>query len=101
MEVTDGKGNPVKALVNVNLVDEALYALKDQHVDILGRIYQDTYYSGIKTTHYTHDTPEMLSGGAEKGGEGGSERWDFKYTVIFKTLTINKQGSSSILSSPG
>ncbi|MGI5858651.1 MAG: alpha-2-macroglobulin family protein, partial [Tepidanaerobacteraceae bacterium] len=96
VEVTDGKGNPVKALVNVNLVDEALYALKDQHVDILGRIYQDTYYSGIKTTHYTHDTPEMLSGGAEKGGEGGSERRDFKDTVIFKTLTTNKQGRAQV-----
>ena len=43
VEVTDGRGKPVKATVNLNLVDEALYALQDQHVDILA------IYIGILT----------------------------------------------------
>lgn len=95
IQVTDSKGKPVKALVNVNLVDEALYALQNRHVDILGHIYSDTYNSGIQTTYYTHETPQA-PGGAEGGGEGGSERKDFKDAVLFETLSTDKHGKASV-----
>lgn len=92
LEVTDKNGRPVQAQVNLNLVDEALYAMQDQHVDILGCIYQDAYFPGIKTSFYSHEPPEMDLGGAEHGGEGGSERVDFRDTVLFKTLSTDKKG---------
>ena len=33
----------------------------------------------------------MPSDGAEQGGEGGSERKDFRDTVMFKTIVTDKQ----------
>ncbi|MCG1013386.1 Ig-like domain-containing protein [Tepidanaerobacter sp. GT38] len=96
VKVTDKQGKPVKAVVNLNLVDEALYALQDQHVDILRAIYSDTFDSGIKTSFYTHEIPDMPPGGAEHGGEGGSERKDFRDAVLFKTLTTDNKGRAQI-----
>lgn len=96
VKVTDKQGKPVKAVVNLNLVDEALYALQDQHVDILRAIYSDTFDSGIKTSFYTHEIPDMPPGGAEHGGEGGSERKDFRDAVLFKTLTTDNKGKAQI-----
>ncbi len=94
VEVTDSSGRPVEALVNLNLVDEALYALRQQYADILGDIYGDIYGSGIYITGFTHETADSLSGGAEGGGEGGSERKDFKDAVLFKTVSTDRQGKA-------
>lgn len=93
IEVKDKEGKPVEALVNLNLVDEALYALRQQYTDILDSIYSDFYDSGIRMTGYTHESPDgSPGGGAEGGGEGGSARMDFKDTVLFKTVSTNKDG---------
>lgn len=98
LEVRDQKGNPVKATVNLNLVDEALYALQDQYTDLLYSLYghPNTMLSGIKGTLITHQPPDPRLGGAEGGGEGGSERRYFKDTVLFKTLTTDGTGKASV-----
>ncbi|MGI6423881.1 MAG: Ig-like domain-containing protein [Tepidanaerobacteraceae bacterium] len=96
IKVTDKKGNPVEALVNLNLVDEALYALQYHHTDILNDLYTATYDTGIKTTFFSHEVPLMPSDGAEQGGEGGSERKDFRDTVMFKTIVTDKQGKARV-----
>ena len=96
VKVTDKQGKAVKAVVNLNLVDEALYALQDQHVDILRAIYSDFLDSGIKTSFYSHEIPDMPPGAAEHGGEGGSERKDFKDAVLFKTLTTDNDGKARV-----
>jgi|LSQX01.2.fsa_nt_gb uncharacterized protein YfaS (alpha-2-macroglobulin family) len=91
VRVTDPQDRPVKnARVNINLVDEALYALGDQQVDLLRSIYGDHYYLYLENwrSHYTPD----YRGGAEKGGEGGGERREFRDTVLFTTLETGSDG---------
>lgn len=90
IQVSDQKGRPVKAQVNINLVDEALYSLQEQYVDLLASLYRDYVYSSFSSrkSHYYPDNRF----GAEQGGEGGAERRDFRDTVIFKTLETDREG---------
>lgn len=97
VQVKDKSKKPIKAHVNLNLVDEALYAIRDQEADILGKIYGDFVSSGLKYTLKTHGSiDDRGDGGAEYGGEGGSERKDFKDAVFFKTVVTNNQGKASV-----
>ena len=93
VEVRDKGGKPIPATVNLNIVDEALYALRDQSVNILSSLYGDYISSGIRKTVFTH---EMAKGGfgAEHGGEGGSERKDLRDAVFFDTITTDKNGKA-------
>lgn len=93
VQVTDQANKPVKAKVNLNLVDEAIYNMAEQHVDLLGRLYSDFIYMhlNIRKSHY-HPT---YGGGAEKGGEGDGERKDFRDTVLFTTLETNEEGKAN------
>jgi len=93
VQVKDLKGQPVQAIVNLNLVDEALYALRDQNANILYKLYNDHLGSGIRRTTMTHKMPPM-GGGAEHGGEGGSERKDLRDAVFFATLTTDNNGKA-------
>lgn len=95
IESRDKQGQPVEAHVNLNLVDEALYAIKDQYTNILSSLYNDSLHSGIKRTFYTHQPPQP-GNLAEGGGEGGSERKDFKDTVFFTTVTTDKKGKAKV-----
>ncbi|HHV64886.1 MAG TPA: alpha-2-macroglobulin [Peptococcaceae bacterium] len=93
LQVTDPKEQPVSgAQVNLNLVDEALFALRDQRVNFLDSLYGDYYYLFLQTRK-SHDNIGS-PGGAEKGGEGGSERQDFRDTVLFTTVTTDKDGKA-------
>lgn len=95
VEITDKNGRPVEAKVNLNLVDEALYAIQDQYTDILRDLYGDIISSGIRSTSITHEAPDIGFGGAEHGGEGGSERKDFKDAVFFDTITADRHGKAT------
>ncbi|OGB90061.1 hypothetical protein A2625_01850 [candidate division WOR-1 bacterium RIFCSPHIGHO2_01_FULL_53_15] len=66
VNVTDAKGLPVKAEVNLNLVDEAFYMLSPEQVDPLNEIFAGLS-SGIIDSYMSHQYPELESG-AEKGG---------------------------------
>jgi len=97
LEVRDKEGRPVAATVNLNLVDEALFMLSPQEVDTLRSLYGDFLSSGILMTSTTHDNPaNYFGGGAERGGEGGSGRQDFKDTAFFETITTGKDGKASV-----
>jgi len=93
--VQDAQGRPAAgAVVNLNLVDEALYALQEQYVDILGDLYGDMVSSGVVRTYGSHEPPPS-GGGAEKGGEGGGVRRDFKDAVLFTTVTTDGAGRAA------
>lgn len=96
VQVNDSAGRPVTARVNLNLVDEALYALKGQEVDFLKNLYGDWLGSGIINTAFTHRVFFNSEGGAEKGGEGESERRDFKDAAFFHTLDTDKNGRATV-----
>jgi len=89
--VQDKDKKPVRAQVNLNLVDEALYSLYNQQTDLLAALYTD-YIQPYITTRVSHLHPGNFPGGAEKGGEGGGERSDFRDTVLFATLETDKDG---------
>ncbi len=93
--LTDEAGNPIKGFVNLNLVDEALLALRDQTVnfvdDLLSNNTYDTYFYSI----VSHVAPEG-GGGAEQGGEGDGGREDFRDTALFETVQTDASGKASV-----
>ncbi|MBP2019230.1 hypothetical protein J2Z79_002655 [Symbiobacterium terraclitae] len=93
--VQDAQGRPAAgAVVNLNLVDEALFALREQYVDILGDLYGDWVRSGVLRTYGSHEPPPG-AGAAEKGGEGGGVRRDFKDAVLFTSVTTDAAGRAA------
>ncbi|HHT62229.1 MAG TPA: alpha-2-macroglobulin [Clostridia bacterium] len=97
VEVRDKKGRPVAAIVNLNLVDEALYMLSPQQVNILGSLYGDYLSNGVWMTASTHQNPaNYYGGGAEQGGEGGVGRQDFRDTAFFETISTGRDGKASV-----
>lgn len=94
VRISDSGNQSVKsARVNLNLVDEAIYSLRDQSVDLLRSLYTDYIHTYLNTRR-SHYHPENF-GGAERGGEGGSERKDFRDTVLFVTLETDSGGWAS------
>ncbi len=92
VKVTDDRNKPVKASVNLNLVDEAIYSMQEQQVNFLANLYQD-FIRLYLDSKATHEHPQY-GGGAEKGGEGGAERKDFMDTVLFTTVETNSRGQA-------
>lgn len=95
LDVRDQRGRPVQAQVNLNLVDEALFALADQQVDLLRSLYGDLLGTGIITSASSHLDPQRVGGGAEQGGEGGGIRENFQDAAYFQTLQSSKNGTAS------
>lgn len=93
LQVLDLKAQPVPgAQVNLNLVDEALFSLREQNVSFLHDLYGDTIHLTL-LTRKSHNHPDF-PGGAEQGGEGGSERKDFRDTVLFTTVETDDKGKA-------
>ncbi|MDX9871120.1 MAG: Ig-like domain-containing protein [Clostridia bacterium] len=92
VEVKDKNNKPVQAEVNLNLVDEAIYSMAEQQVDLLNRLYNDQIYFYLNTRK-SHYHPGF-GGGAEMGGEGGGERRDFRDTVLFASVHTDSKGTA-------
>ena len=107
VKVTDKDGRPVKAQLNLNLVDEALYALRDQSADILGSLYGDHVPSGILRSHAGNvmdgarvETTAMDKAAAPSSPPGaGAEReqatrvrTEFKDAAYFTTIATDGAG---------
>ncbi|HEY3367161.1 MAG TPA: Ig-like domain-containing protein [Symbiobacteriaceae bacterium] len=89
------RGKPASARVNLNLVDEALYALRDQSVNLLNGLYGTNQVpSGILQWNVSHKVP-LPGSGAEKGGDGGGVRADFRDAVFFQTVTTDAGGKAT------
>mgnify|MGYP001218821801 FL=1 len=96
VSVRDRRGRPAAgALVNLNLVDEALFAVQDQYVDILSDLHGDWVDAGVLRTRNSHNLPPPTVG-AEKGGEGGGVRRDFRDAVLFTTVTTDGAGEAVV-----
>lgn len=66
VRVTDPAGRPVAASVNLNVVDEAYYAVASETVDPLASLYAGLPSGSLYGTS-SHLPPVRQSGGAEKG----------------------------------
>ncbi len=116
INVLDRLNNPVSARVNISIVDEAFFSLREQNVNILQGLFKNIA-AGITRTYASHNKseygglygPELfnLSRGAIDEGNGsdmssqnledGSKiRSEFKDTAIFKTVQTDAQGKGKI-----
>jgi len=91
LKLTDPAGKPVQGMVNLNMVDEALLALREEYSDI-AEIFGDTYgfYPATSISHIL----VRNTGGGEKGDDGGgdSDRSDLRDTALFETVETDKKG---------
>ncbi|MCL2300293.1 MAG: hypothetical protein FWC27_09145, partial [Firmicutes bacterium] len=94
LRLTGPDGNPVQGTVNLNMVDEALLALREEYSDI-AEIFGDTYgfYPATSISHIL----VRNTGGGEKGDDGGgdSDRSDIRDTALFETVVTDKKGQAS------
>ncbi len=67
VNTSDSNSQPISARVNLNLVDEAIYALRDEAVDPLSAVYSNVS-SGILRTYISHEESDLAAPMAERGG---------------------------------
>jgi len=114
----DMDGNPREAHINISIVDEALFALRDYRVDTLAALYR-TLSSGLTYVTSTHRTyvptsldrrlesadgfgsfddvaaaPLPLAEAETGGGEETYVREVFKDTAFFGALRTNERGEA-------
>lgn len=102
IKTTDKDGKPVQAHISLGLVDEALFALRDQSVNSLysffagfGRCVNSIYYSH---RYAGSSLPGGSGGGAmaknpsEESDSGASLRYDFRDTAVFVTAKTDENG---------
>ena len=114
LRVTDMQGNPRAANINMSLVDEALFALRDYSVDTLASLFSNISDSLrlSMATHHTFESSGLTRAETEvasPGAAGGSDmamdsiatsydaedsqiRQQFEDTAIFASLRTNAQG---------
>lgn len=93
VSLKDVQGNPVSAEVNLNVVDEAFYALTPEDVDPLGELFRHVE-SGILATQVTQKAEAFAMNGAEGGGGGDRGRFVFKDTAAFATVVTDQEGKA-------
>ncbi|MCH8821409.1 hypothetical protein IID23_02680, partial [Patescibacteria group bacterium] len=91
--VRDKNNKGVAAEVNINIIDESLYAVsrESSNLDPLSNLYRNVT-SGVFATYLSHKYPI----GALGGGGGGGGRDDFRDKVFFGVLKTDKDGKGEI-----
>lgn len=87
-----GKTYPTNLVMSV--VDEAAFAIQDQYVNPLSKLYSYKYYYPNQYVSYVQHTDYVTS---EGGGEGDGEgyRSDFEDTAEFITITTGSNGKTT------
>ena len=100
LTVTDQSGQPAAgARVCVGVVDEAVFAVQEQVVDLIGQLYASVYMPNIyaKASYVEYNLSEWDSGG--KGGGSGDDmgqlRSEFVDTACFEQLTCDANGKAT------
>ena len=114
LDVKDINGNPVKSTINLSVVDEAFFTLREQSVDVLNSLYVNVN-SGLYFEGRSHDltssygyrswdknavdaaTPaaqETAGGGS--GSDSTKVREDFKDTAQFVSVKTDENGKGQI-----
>src|SRR3990167_8414010 len=95
VKTPDGQGT--QADLNVNLIDEAIYAVMEANgnydIDFLSDLYKDVR-SGIYT-RYTSHTFAINPGGAEGGGGSNEPRSNFQDKALFVSVETDAEGRAS------
>lgn len=104
-KVTDAAGNPVSASLCFSVVDEAVFALREQYFELLNELYGEmTFYNNFvnKYTTRTGDIDPYNIGG--DGGKGDGDnllaydvfRKNFKDTALFYPVKSDARGEASV-----
>ena len=100
IKTKDENNKPIKADVNISVVDEAYFALFEKRVDTLNSLYGGGWSTGLNASYLSNIDLSIESGnGAERGGGGDNFtgfRDEFKDTNIFKTITTDKNGNGEL-----
>lgn len=96
VHVQAADGSPVEAEVNLNVVDEAYYALFPETVDPLGALYR-WVDDGVIVTQVTESSDSAMAG-AEKGGGGDRAlgRSVFKDNAAFDLVRTDANGNGTM-----
>ena len=100
VRATDSAQRPTAATVNLNVVDEALYAVSSENVDLVGDLY--TGYSARVpadelVTRFSHyHVLFSCRCGATGGGGVGLPREVFQDAVIFRTIVTDADGNAMV-----
>lgn len=101
LTVTDANGQPAEmASAVIGVVDESVFALRGQQLDLRGQLYKDVFYpqiaEAVSYVEYELENADMATGGkGGGGGEGGYIRQDFRDTALFQTVQTDAQGKAS------
>jgi len=92
LQVVDVEGNPVKADVNISVVDEAFIAVSEDYRDPESYLLYPDYITNT-LGEYTL-TSDMKTEAMAEGGEGGDEgyRSEFEDTAWFTNVTTGDDG---------
>lgn len=93
IKVTDASGRPTKAEVNLSVLDEAVFAVRRDEVDVVDTLYRDIY---SQVFIRTSNMPPMNGGGAEKGGGGDGVRTNIKEMALFKSVVTDGNGFARV-----
>lgn len=98
VSVKDKSGNPCAAEVNLSVVDEAFFALRNQWVDTAAGVYSYVFDTGVLNEYlsYTPITARYPYAECGEGGDSGAVRSDFKDNAFFGITTTAKDGKGSI-----
>lgn len=98
IDVKDINGNPCSAHLNLSVVDEAFFAIRNQSVDTLGSLYSPSISSGMVTDYFSYEPPDKMDYGmGAEGGEGGDQiRSTFKDNAFFGTVESDSSGKAKL-----
>ena len=93
VRVRDADGDPARAELSFGLVDQSIYAIQEDHADILAAFYPRRY--NAVSTQFS-SPPVYLSGG-DKAGAADSVRKDFPDTALWlPALHTDERGEASV-----
>lgn len=97
---SDLQGNPVAAQACIGVVDEAVFALAPQELDLANQLYKGVFYpeivQNVSYTQYNLQAAQPETVGMGGGGDGGELRKDFADTAYFAPVSIDESGISTI-----
>lgn len=90
---TTNNGNGIKSIVNVSVVNKAVFEITGDMTELASNIYENKRYK-IYTYSTYKDFFESDSGGG--GGGNGEVRGEFGDTACFETIETNSKGIATI-----
>ena len=93
IKVTDKNNKRLKTELNISVVDEAIFEMREDDTSILETIYSNRYF---KEYQVSTDRVYRLGGGGGGDASGGAPRYNFKDTAYFTSLSTNNSGEAKV-----